>query len=119
MTICTPGCSLTDLASRDAVRQCADRGFRVNRTTIPSNATCNSRTIAESEVIHFCEDEDGAVTRVCQSYWILNGSIPQCSLNPGKQDGIKYCVSVFNFSSKLSYNILNCNWIAAASECIY
>ena len=93
---------MTDLGSTDAVRQCADRGFSVNRTTIPSNATCNSRTIAESEVVHVCDNEDGAATSVCQSYWILNGSIPQCSLNPGKQDGITYYVSLFNFSSKLS-----------------
>ena len=104
MIISTTGCSLTDLASltTDAVRQCAARGFSVNRTTIPSNATCNSSTIAESEVVHICEDEDGAAMRACQSYWIWNGSVPECSPNPGKQYGITYYVSLFNFSSKLS-----------------
>jgi len=99
MIISTAGCSLTDLASTDAVRQCADRGFSVNRTTIPSNTTCNRRTIAESEVVIFCDNKDGAATRVCRSYWIWNGIIPQCSLNPEKQDGITHYVSVFNFSS--------------------
>ena len=92
MTICTAGCSLTDLDSTDAVRQCADRGFSVNRTIIPSNATCNSRTIAESEVVHFCDNKNGAAMRACQSYWIWNGSIPECSPNPGKQDGITYYI---------------------------
>ena len=88
MTICTTGCSLTDLASTDAVSPCADRGFSVNAMTIPSNVTCNSRTTAESQVVYICDNEDGAETRVCQSYWIWNGSIPQCSRNPGGQDGI-------------------------------
>ena len=98
MTVCTTGCSLTDLASTDAVRQCADRGISVNTLTIPSNATCNSRTIAESKVVYICDNEDGSAMRVCQSYWMLNGSIPQCSQNPERQDGITYIVSVFSFT---------------------
>ena len=100
MTVCTTGCSLTDLASTDAVRQCADRGFRVNTMTIPSSVTCNSRTTAELQAVYICNNEDDAATRVCQSYWMWNGSVPQCSPNPGGQDGI-YFVSVFNFGSEL------------------
>ena len=88
MTVCITGCSLTDLASTDAVRQCADQGFSVNTMTILSNATCNSRTTAESQVVYICDNDDGAARRVCQNYWIWNGSIPQCSPNSGRQDGI-------------------------------
>ena len=102
MTVCTTGCSLTDLASTDAVRQCADRGISVNTLTIPSNATCNSRTIVESKVVYICDNEDGSAMRVCQSYWMWNGNIPQCSQNPERQDGITYIVSVFSFGFKLS-----------------
>ena len=87
MCICTTGCSPTDLASTDVVRQWADRGFSVNTMTIPSGVVCQSRTTAESQAVYICDNEDGATTRVCQSYWIWNGSIPQCSPNPGVQNG--------------------------------
>ena len=88
MCVCTTGCSLTDLASTGAVRQCADRGISVPTVTIPSYATCNIRTTAESQAVYICDGEGGAATRVCKSYWVWNGSIPQCSQNPGGQDGI-------------------------------
>ena len=86
MCICTTGCSLTDLASIDVVRQWADRGS-VNTMTIPSGVVCQSRTTTESQAIYICDNEDGATRRVCQNYWRWNGSIPQCSPNPGGQNG--------------------------------
>ena len=79
MTICTTGCSSTDLTPTD--RWCADRGFG-NTLPIPSGVVCYNRTTAGSEALYICEDgfhQDDAVTRVCQSNGVWNGSIPQCS----------------------------------------
>ena len=86
MCVCTTGCSLTDLASTDVVRQWADRGS-VNTLSLPSGVVCQSRTAAESQAVYICDNENGAETRVCQNYWIWNGSIPQCSANLERQNG--------------------------------
>ena len=82
MTLCT-GCSLADLTSTDAVRQCADRGFE-KTMSIPSGVVCYSRTNAGSEAVYVCDDgshHNGAATRVCQSDGVWNGSILQCMPN--------------------------------------
>ena len=86
----TPGCSLTDLTSTDAVRDCADRGF-TNTLPIPSGVVCYNRTTTGSEAVYICDDgfhQDGAATRVCQSGGVWNGNIPQCLPDQGGQDGI-------------------------------
>ena len=91
----TPGCSLTDLTSTNAVRQCADRGF-VNTLPIPSGVVCYNRT-PRSEVVYICDEgfhQDGAATRVCQSGRVWNGSLPQCLPDQGGQDG-KYLLCQF------------------------
>ena len=83
MTICTAGCSLADLTSTDAVRQCADRGFE-KTMPIPSGMVCYNRTTAGSEAVYICDDgshQNGAATRVCQSDGVWNGSILQCMPN--------------------------------------
>ena len=106
--ICTTGFSLTDLVSTDVVGQWADRRF-VNTLTIPSGMICQSRTASESQALYICEDEDGAATRMCQSYWIWNGSIPECSPDPGRKDGkcIFACSYIFLRNQVLSMNIVH------------
>ena len=87
---CTTGCSLSDLAPTDAVRQCTDRGF-ANTMTIASGVVCYNRTTAKSQAVYICDigfHEEHAVTRVCQRDGVWNGSIPQCFTDPGRQDGI-------------------------------
>ena len=104
LKICTTGCSLTDLTPTDAVRICEDRGF-ANTLPIASGVVCYSRTTAGSEAVYICDGfhRDGTATRVCQSDGVWNGSIPQCTSDPG-QDGIAKC---FFFSQGLtSYNHL-------------
>ena len=83
------GCSLTDLAPNDAVRQCTERGF-ANTFPIPNGVVCYSRTIAGSEAVYICDEgfhPDDAATRVCQNDSAWNGSMSQCSPNLGRQDG--------------------------------
>ena len=106
--ICTTGCSLTDLVSTDVVGQLADRRF-VNTLTIPSGMVCQSRTTAQSQALYICGDEDGAATRMCQSYWTWNGSIPQCSPDPGRKDGKCFfaCSYIFLRNQVLSTNIVH------------
>ena len=103
--ICVTGCSVTDLTSNDAVRQCADRGF-ANTLSIPSGVVCYSRATGGSEAVHICDNgfhQDGAATRVCQSNGVWNSSIPQCLPDTGGQDGIRF----YMFISVLSQAILN------------
>jgi len=96
MTICTAGCSLTDLTPTDAVRQCADRGF-ANTQPIPSGMVCYNRTTTGSEAVYICDEgfhQDGTATRVCQSDGVWNGSIPQCLPDQGEHNG-KYLLYLF------------------------
>ena len=84
------GCSLTDLAPTDTVRQCADRGFATT-LPIPSGVVCYNRTTAGSEAVYICDDgfhQNGALTRVCQSGGVWNGSLPQCLPSLGGYKGI-------------------------------
>ena len=96
MTICTAGCSLTDLTPTDAVRQCADGGF-ANTLPIPSGMVCYNRTTTGSEAVYICDEgfhQDGTATRVCQSDGVWNGSIPQCLPDQGEHNG-KYLLYLF------------------------
>ena len=95
MFICTTGCSLTDLTPTNPVRQCTERGF-ANTLPIPSGMVCYSRTTAGSEAVYICDDgfHQNATARMCQSDGVWNGSIPQCLLDSGPQDGITTFVSV-------------------------
>ena len=99
----TTGCFLTDLTPTGAVRQCADRGF-VNTLPIPNGVVCYNRTTAGSKAAYICDDgfhRDGAVTRVCQSGGIWNGSTPQCLPSLGRQDGIMS--SVLEYETNYSF----------------
>ena len=105
MIIYILGCSLTDLAPTDTVRQCPDRGF-VNTLPIPSGVVCYSRTTAGSEAVYICDDgfqQNGTATRVCQSGGVWNGSIPQCSLNPRDHGGKYLLYLVPNYCLQQAY----------------
>ena len=85
--ICVTGCSLTDLALTDTARQCEDRGF-TNTLRISSGVVCYSTTVAGSEAVYSCDDgfhQNSAVTRVCQSNGVWNGSMFQCLQDSGKE----------------------------------
>ena len=91
------GCSWTDLAPNDAVRQCTERGFD-NTFPIPNGVVCYSQTTAGSEAVYICDEgfhNNGAATRVCQSDSAWNGSMSQCSSNLEEQGGrsvVYFCV---------------------------
>ena len=101
MTICTTGCSLSDLTTPDPVGLCADRGF-INTLPIPNGVVCYNRTTGGSEAVYFCDDEfhqNGAATRVCQNDDVWNGSIPQCISDRSRQEGIMYLSVVVSNTS--------------------
>ena len=105
MIIFILGCSLTDLIPTDVVRQCANRGY-TNTLSIPSGVVCYSRTTAGSEAVYICDDgfqQNGSVTRVCQSGGVWNGSTPQCLSDPGYHGGKYLLYHVPNYCLKQAY----------------
>jgi len=89
MTACATGCLMLDLIPTNAVGQCADRGF-ANTLLTPRGVVCYNRTTEGSEAVYICDEgfcQDGAVTRVCQSDGVWDGSIPQWSKDTGGEYG--------------------------------